>query len=77
MVGNDTCLPISHIRNTIPYSNSQIMNFKKYFTYASSIKNLLSVAQFSVDNNYLFELNHTCFIVKDKNSEEDFASRAP
>ena len=64
VVGNGVGIPISHIGDLSLSHNGLSLN--QVLVVPTIIKNLLSVSQFSTDNNCYFIFNASGFVVKDQ-----------
>ncbi|XP_015167476.1 uncharacterized protein [Solanum tuberosum] len=66
VVGNGTGLPIYHIGDSKLLSSSRSQHLKNILFVSEITKSLLSVAQFTVDNNVFFEIHPYFCLVKDR-----------
>lgn len=73
MVGNGNLLPISSIGcSSIPLdqsANSPYLLLNNFLFVPAIAKNLLSISQFTLDNNVIIEFHHDCCFVKNKTSQ--------
>ena len=78
MVGNGSKLTISHVRNSfLPCKNSSKPLLLNIILHVSHItKNLLSISQFTKDNNVLIEFYHDYCLIKDKASKKILVEEA-
>ena len=54
-VGNDASLPVTHVGSTTLNSRSQTLHIRNILLVPHIIKNLISVRQFTLDNNCTIE----------------------
>uniref|UniRef100_A0A803Q8Y1 CCHC-type domain-containing protein n=1 Tax=Cannabis sativa TaxID=3483 RepID=A0A803Q8Y1_CANSA len=72
VVGNGNSMPIFRIGSNSISSNlpNQFLILKDILHVPNATKNLLSISQFTKDNNFTLEFNDVCCLIKDKTTRQ-------
>ena len=72
IVGNGSSLPIPHTgySSFTTFDPRKSLVLKDVLHVPSLTKNLLSISQFTTDNNVILEFDSTCCLIKDKSSKQ-------